>query len=60
MIQLKSFSKKYGEAVFDYEVANRGLEPTRRDTAQWAETVRNRRIQFIDKNLFPMSSGVSE
>ena len=24
------------------------------------ETARNRRIQFIDKNLFPMSSGASE
>ena len=27
---------------------------------QWAETVRNQRIQFIDKNYFPMSSGVSK
>ena len=28
--------------------------------AQWAEIVWNWRNQFIDKNLFPMSSGVSE
>ena len=26
----------------------------------WVEMVWNRRIQSIDKNLFPMSSGVSE
>ena len=29
-------------------------------SAQWAEKVRNRRIQFIDINHFPMSSRVSE
>ena len=28
--------------------------------AQWVETVSNRRIQFGDKTLFPMSSGKSE
>ena len=27
---------------------------------QWDETVGNRRIQFIVKNLFAISSGVSE
>ena len=31
-----------------------------RPTALWIETVWNRRVQFLDKNLFPMSSGASE
>ena len=30
------------------------------DIAQWVMIVSNRRIKFIDKNLFPMSSGESE
>ena len=30
------------------------------DIAQWVMIVSNRRIKFIDKNLFPMSSGASE
>ena len=29
-------------------------------SAQWVETAWNRRIQFMDKNLFPMSSGTRE
>ena len=33
--------------------------PGQNTNARWFETVWNRRIQFIDLNLFPMSSGVN-
>ena len=39
--------------LFVETVRNRRITP-------WGKNVLNRRIQFIDMNLFPLSSGVSE
>ena len=37
-----------------------GLRTDGRTDAEWVETVCNRRIQFVDMNLSPMSSGANE
>ena len=47
------FDKNHGVSLF-FSILNHEKE------AQWIETVWNRRIQFVDKNPFPMSSVVSE
>ena len=50
------------DAASSFVIAAIHSTVNRRDSAaaRWVEMISNRRIKFIDKNLFPMSSGVSE
>ena len=48
------------QSVIFEPVFNSSLNARQSCSAQWLETIWNRRIHFIEKHLFPMSSGASE
>ena len=57
--QMKNSSRQLCYTCYSHSTPHRQCQ-WNRNGAQRVETVWNRRIQFVDKNLFPKSSGVSD